>query len=381
MKTRAPTSNFWLPPRAAAGHTPGVLNASFTRDGVPILAATGMEVFKAPAIRARLPQARLFWRAGAALRHAARGGGALAVWAAALPPALPARAAALGVPLVQVEDGFIRSAGLGVQLAPACSWVLDAAGAHFDPSRPSELERILAREDFPPALLARAGRLRRALLAGGVTKYNLRGGTPGFLVPPGRRAVLVCGQVEGDASLRRGGGAVRSNQALLQAARARAPDAFLIWKPHPDVEAGMRPGAVRHAGLADAVAAGVPIAALFPLVQEVHVMSSLAGFEALLRGLRVVCHGQPFYAGWGLTEDLAPPPRRGRPLALDALLAGALIRYPAYWDPVTGAPCEVEDLLARLDGLAPPPPPRVPAWLRRAVARASGAVTAWGARL
>ena len=35
-------------------------------------------------------------------------------------------------------------------------------------------------------------------------------------------------------------------------------------------------------------------------------MTSLAGFEALLRGKPVTTHGQPFYAGWGLTEDICP---------------------------------------------------------------------------
>lgn len=258
--------------------------------------------------------------------------------------------------------------------------MLDAAGAHFDPSVPSELEQLLATAAFPPALLARAARLRQALLAGAITKYNLRGAAPAFRTPPGRRVVLVCGQVEGDASLRRGGGAVRSNQALLAAARAEHPDGFLIWKPHPDVEAGMRPGAVRWRGLADAVAAHTPIAALYPLAEEVQVMSSLAGFEALLRGRRVVVHGQPCYAGWGLTEDRAPLPRRVRRLTLEELVAGMLILYPRYWDPVTGAPCAVEQVLAGLAKL-PAPRPGLPAWLRRRVARASAWMTALGARL
>jgi capsular polysaccharide export protein len=65
-------------------------------------------------------------------------------------------------------------------------------------------------------------------------------------------------------------------------------------------------------------------------VDEVHVLTSLAGFEALLRGKRVVTYGQPFYAGWGLTLDMAPPPRRTRRLTLDELVAGALILYPTY---------------------------------------------------
>lgn len=62
-------------------------------------------------------------------------------------------------------------------------------------------------------------------------------------------------------------------------------------------------------------------------------MTSLTGFDALLRGKRVVVFGRPFYAGWGLTQDMLPIPRRQRQLYLDELVAGALLHYPLYWDP------------------------------------------------
>ena len=67
-----------------------------------------------------------------------------------------------------------------------------------------------------------------------------------------------------------------------------------------------------------------------------------------LRGREVVCHGQPFYAGWGQTRDLAPVARRTRQRTIDELVAAALIAYPRYCDPVTGARCEVETLVDRL---------------------------------
>jgi capsular polysaccharide export protein len=65
-------------------------------------------------------------------------------------------------------------------------------------------------------------------------------------------------------------------------------------------------------------------------------MTSLVGFEGLLRGKRVIVHGQPFYAGWGLTEDSNPHPRRTRSLTLDELCAGTLLRYPRYLNRATG---------------------------------------------
>ena len=61
-------------------------------------------------------------------------------------------------------------------------------------------------------------------------------------------------------------------------------------------------------------------------------MTSLTGFEALMRGKRVVTYGMPFYAGWGLTRDCLKLPRRSRRLTLNELVAGALITYPRYYD-------------------------------------------------
>jgi capsular polysaccharide export protein len=69
----------------------------------------------------------------------------------------------------------------------------------------------------------------------------------------------------------------------------------------------------------------------------------------------VITHGQPFYAGWGLTRDLAAPiARRNRLLTLEQLVAATLILYPRYVDPVTRLPCPPEVLTQRLSvGMMP----------------------------
>ncbi|MCY1540147.1 Capsule polysaccharide biosynthesis protein [compost metagenome] len=61
-------------------------------------------------------------------------------------------------------------------------------------------------------------------------------------------------------------------------------------------------------------------------------MTSLSGFEGLLRRKKVVVYGRPFYAGWGLTEDRDFEPGRRRKLSLEELIAGTLLHYPIYWD-------------------------------------------------
>jgi capsular polysaccharide export protein len=83
-------------------------------------------------------------------------------------------------------------------------------------------------------------------------------------------------------------------------------------------------------------------------VDEVHCLTSLAGFEALIRRKRVVCYGQPFYAGWGLTEDVAPIVRRKRQLTLDELTAGVLILYPIYMSHTRDALLSPEEALDEL---------------------------------
>ena len=222
--------------------------------------------------------------------------------------------------------------GLGADLVRPLSWVVDGQGLYYDATRPSALETLLQTTAFDDALRARARALRQRLVAGGVSKYNV--GRGGWTPPPdGRPVVLVPGQVETDASIALGAPGLRGNLALLAAVRAARPDAHLVYKPHPDVMARLREGGgspQAFARLCDEVVGEVPITALLPQVDEVHVLTSLAGFEALLRGRRVVAWGLPFYAGWGLTEDRLSLPRRQRRLTLDELVAGVLLLYPTY---------------------------------------------------
>lgn len=313
--------------------------------------------------------------ASGAVTEASQQGGSVAVWSSRVPAGLLVRAAAAGVGVLRVEDGFIRSVGLGCDFLPPCSVVVDRRGMYFDPSRPSDLEHLLMTARFTPELRERGRRLAALLVERGITKYNTGREEAALGAPQGVRRILVPGQVADDASVRLGGGEIRGNLELLARVRAANPDAHIAYKPHPDVDAGHRPGALSEAEMrahADQVVPGVSMAALVAAADEVHTLTSLAGFEALLRGRRVVTYGQPFYAGWGLTEDLAPIARRGRQLSVEELVAGALILYPRYLDPLTGLPCPPEVLIERLadPGLWRPGP------LMRA-RRLQGRVSGW----
>lgn len=267
---------------------------------------------------------------------------------------------------LRVEDGFLRSVGLGANLVEPLSWVIDRRGMYYDASAPSDLEALLETLVFDAPMLARARALREAIVAAGITKYNVDSGV--WRRPQGaERVVLVPGQVENDASITWGAGAVRTNIGLLQAVRGLRPQAWIVYKPHPDVLAGKRPG---HAEVeasrrwCDEIVTGVPIHRLYEQVDEVHVLTSLAGFEALLRGLPVTCHGRPFYAGWGLTRDVLDHPRRTRRLTLDALVYAALIAYPTYLSRSTRAFTTPERALYELSHWNDAAPPRDPPTIR-----------------
>ena len=252
--------------------------------------------------------------------------------------------------MVRVEDGFLRSRGLGADLIPPLSLVLDDLGIYYDPTRPSRLEHLIAAAcTLPEAARRRAERLIARLTKAGLSKYNLGATEPLRGLPAGRR-ILVPGQVADDASIRLGAGEVATNGDLLRAARAANPAAVILYKPHPDVEAGLRDGAVPDADqIADAVLTGMDPITAIGQVDEVWTMTSTLGFEALLRGKSVTCLGTPFYAGWGLTDDRAMPlPRRAATPDLTALVHAVLIDYPRYVDPVTGLPCPVEVVVDRL---------------------------------
>ncbi len=299
-----------------------------------------------------------------AIARAQKTNGRLVVWSSRANADLDAACAAASVAVTRMEDGFIRSVGLGSDYHSPHSLVLDDQGIYYDPSRPNRLETILRETAFTPELLDRASALRQHIVSQGITKYNVTARND-VRFPNGRRIVLVPGQVEDDASVRLGGGEIRTNLELLAAARDNAPNDYIVYKPHPDVERGNRCGrledavALRHA---DRVVRDIGMHQVLERVDEVHTLTSLTGFEALLRGLPVHTHGGPFYAGWGLTQDRMDFPRRGRTLDLDALVAGTLILYPLYYDWKTRMFCGPEEICARL--LEPNPAPPAPIWVR-----------------
>lgn len=254
------------------------------------------------------------------------------------------------IPLLRMEDGFVRSVGLGSNLVPALSLVVDDLGIYFNPRQPSRLETILQQHPFTESDRTLARQLRDTLINHRISKYNV--GTADLHLPDtGQTIILVPGQVEDDASIRLGAPEIKTNADLLAAVRQARPDAYIIYKPHPDVLSGNRIGAIDGetvSRLADHIETQADIAACLNAADEVHTMTSLSGFEALLRGKKVCCYGLPFYAGWGLTEDKLHISRRTRRLSLEELISGTLVYYPQYANPENGNHINVQTALAIL---------------------------------
>ena len=253
-----------------------------------------------------------------------------------------------------VEDGFIRSSGLGANLIRPYSLVLDDIGIYYDATQPSRLELILNQIHLNQHQVERSEKLIKQLIQLEISKYNI-GERKKLIRPQYDRVILVTGQVEDDESIRLGSLDIKTNLDLLKHVRDTNPHAYIIYKPHPDVHAGLRLGKIQDQDLkqyADAVELDASIVECFEIIDELHTMTSLSGFEALLRGKKVYCYGVPFYAGWGLTIDVEANTRRTKKLTLSELVYGVLIEYATYNLPQTDsfklARVNVEDVVGQL---------------------------------
>jgi capsular polysaccharide export protein len=258
-----------------------------------------------------------------------------------------------GIQIERIEDGFIRSVGLGSDFARPSSLILDRRGIYFDPRQPSDLENLLNTIHLDQKATRRVQQLHRHIVSTGINKYN-NGSKKKLVVnaSPFQTVILVPGQVEDDASIRVGCTEIRTNLGLLQEVRCKNPNAYLIYKPHPDVIAGNRQGRIPNdvaERYCDQIVTEHHMNICLDQVDQVHTMTSLTGFEALLKKKQVFTYGLPFYAGWGLTTDQLGIDRRRRKLTLEELIYGCLVLYPRYvnWD--FGCFVEAEDTVRMLD--------------------------------
>ena len=248
---------------------------------------------------------------------------------------------------VLLEDGFIRSIGLGVDGSPSFSIVEDDVGIYYDATAPSKLENILNSYDFAGnvKLMEDAKRGIELIKKYSISKYNdapLE--IPDFVVNESRKKVLIIAQTAGDTSLKYGMLDNYTTQDMITAALEENPDATLYLKIHPDVLSGKKKSDVDMESLdprVHLITQNVNPISLLKHFSKVYTKTSGMGFEALLVGCECVCFGMPFYAGWGITDDRSHCERRGRALCVEEVFAAAYILYTRYHNPYTNKPSDI----------------------------------------
>jgi len=250
-----------------------------------------------------------------------------------------------GLPHWHLEDGFLRSVGLGKDGSQPISIVIDDKALPVDAGLASRLELLIAEAGLSlPADVGSA--IREALVHNKLSKYNNLPHQSPRIERTSRRRVLLVDQVFGDVSVEKALGSTASFHRMLD--DVLDSGAQCVVRTHPDVIAGHRKGymterATKVRGVI-LVADKVSAASILSAVDEVWTVSSQMGFDALLRGLPVRCYATPFYAGWGLTDDRSGDASRSALLrrsavrpTIDQLTMAAFSLYPVYRHPETWA--------------------------------------------
>ena len=146
-----------------------------------------------------------------------------------------------GADIVYVEDAFLRSLHPGRDKGePPLGLFIDTKAPHFDPTRPSDLETLLATHPLDDsALLARARGGIERLKEAHLSKYAANDPS---LPPPEPGYVLVIDQTRGDASVTASGAGDAEFREMLVMAQEEHPGCRVLIKTHPETVQGHRKG-------------------------------------------------------------------------------------------------------------------------------------------
>lgn len=277
-----------------------------------------------------------------------------------------------GTSYVLLEDGFIRSFGLGVDGSPSFSIVKDDIGIYYDATTPSRLERLLDSYNFVSdiELMRSAKSAIWFLVEYDISKYN---NVPlvddefllkykmtkeilnqvqddGVIVQDDKNVkhILIIAQTAGDASLKYGMLDDISTDEIIDAAIEENPDAKIYLKIHPDVLSGKKKSDIDVYSAKQKciiIDENVNPISLLKYFDKVYTKTSQMGFEALLVGCKCVCFGMPFYAGWGITDDRAICARRQKKLSVEEVFAGAYLLYTNYYNPYKKRASDIFDTM------------------------------------
>jgi hypothetical protein len=265
----------------------------------------------------------------------------------------------LGRPTLIVEDGFIRSIGIGLSGEAGLSIIMDDTTAYYDAiSAPSRLERqINSNIEITDEQRINALQLIKKIVSFKVSKYNHAPQIDLVDCFPQlqnrQHRVLLIDQRYHDQSVESGLANDQSFDQMVLDALENYPQSQILIKKHPDSILGAKKSYLNFERLEklNAMHRIIPIMfdinpySLFSQVDDIFVATSGMGFEALMAGHKVHCYGIPFYAGWGLTQDKQTISRRHRSRRLEDIFHFAYIENSRYFHPDLGTRVSLDTLI------------------------------------
>lgn len=238
------------------------------------------------------------------------------------------------LPYWALEEGFIRSIS---PEEPSYSLIVDPVGIYYNANQPSLLEDII-KKGIDKDLLNRGEEFLRMVLKHRISKYNNYKPLPEGYFPRHENRVLIIDQTYSDMSVVLGRADSDTFVNMFHHAVREHPKATIYIKVHPLVIAGKKKGYLYPHILKSRLAKNrvrFIVENFNPLdivenFSTIYTVSSQMGFEGVLMGRKVVCFGMPFYAGWGITEDIQSCERRGIKRSVLEVFTCAYLVYTSY---------------------------------------------------
>lgn len=234
------------------------------------------------------------------------------------------------LPYWALEEGFIRSVS---PTDKPMSLIIDTVGIYYDATCPSLIENMLNELRVDEHTLKRAEKILEDIKRLKISKYNDGKEVQEGMFNGRKERILIVDQTYGDMSVILGLADEKSFRNMMEFALDNFPNSEIYIKVHPRVIAGEKKGYLYKGKIPKyikIIKENYKPLSLLEYFDVVLTVSSQLGFESLFYGKKVYTFGMPFYAGWGLTEDLLKNSRRRRRRTLIEILAIAYILYPTY---------------------------------------------------
>lgn len=215
-------------------------------------------------------------------------------------------------PILRLKEGIF--AGYSRNEPSNSLYYAFQSDVYYNFEKESNIETILRSNWMPTEEQWRIANLAIEMINKyGITKYSEHPPVSQSMIGGSYKNILLVDQPIDDESVLLGSANEQTFDDMLLYAFDTYMYANIYVKLHPDTIDGKKEGylqkLLKKHGLDDHPSIKVidthcNITSFFHFVQEVLVVTSQVGFEALLRDKSVRCFGMPFYSGWGLTTDM-----------------------------------------------------------------------------